>query len=99
MISTATIIDEKGNKKKGVVGLGSTVVIEDLDPEDDEDKKQEYAIVGTTEADPFEGKISNESPIGAAILGKKVGSTVTVRTPSGDHKYKIFKGKVRFKER
>jgi transcription elongation factor GreA len=93
MISTATIIDEKGNKKKGVVGLGSTVIIEDLDPEDDEDKKQEYAIVGTTEADPFEGKISNESPIGAAILGKKVGSTVTVRTPSGDHKYKILKVK------
>jgi transcription elongation factor GreA len=93
MISTATIIDDKGKKKKGVVGLGSTVVIEDMEPEDDDDVKQEYTLVGTTEADPFDGKISNESPIGAAILGKKVNSVVTVRTPSGDHKYKIIKVK------
>ena len=75
MISTATIIDDKGKKKKGVVNLGSTVIIEDMEP------------------DPFDGKISNESPIGAAILGKKVNSVVSVRTPSGDHKYKIVKVK------
>ncbi len=93
MISTATIIDDKGKKKKGVVALGSVVDIEDLAPEDDEDKEQEYTVVGTTEADPFDGKISNESPIGTAILGKKVNSVVTAHTPGGDHKYKIIKVK------
>ena len=82
MISTATIIDDKGKKKKGVVNLGSTVIIEDMEPEDDEEAQQEYTLVGTTEADPFDGKISNESPIGAAILGKIVNSVVSVRTPS-----------------
>lgn len=93
MISTANVINNKDKKKKGVVNLGSTVTIEDLEPEDEEDRKQEYILVGTTEADPFEGKISNESPIGAAILGKKVNVVVSVRTPSGDHKYKILKVK------
>jgi len=93
MVSTAIIIDDKGKKKKGVVGLGSKVLIEDLDPEDEEDKEQEYSVVGTTEADPFAGKISNESPLGAAILGKKVNTVVTVRTPTGEHEYKILKVK------
>ena len=61
--------------------------------EDEEDKEQEYSVVGTTEADPFAGKISNESPLGAAILGKKVNTVVTVRTPTGEHEYKILKVK------
>lgn len=92
MIGTATIIDAtNASVKKDVVGLGSVVVIEDLDPEDEEDREQKYTVVGTTEADPFEGRISNESPIGAAILGQKVNSVVTVRTPLGDHQYKLIK--------
>lgn len=93
LINTATIIDEKGKKKKGIVALGSTVVVQDLAPEDEEDKEQEYTVVGTTEADPFAGRISNESPLGAAILGKKVNSIVSVHTPAGDHDYKIIKVK------
>lgn len=89
MIKTAKIIDEK-DKKAGKVTLGATVVIEDLVPETPEDKEQTYTIVGTTEADPMEGRISNESPIGAAILNREVGTVVTVRTPLGDRQYKIL---------
>lgn len=70
MLKTAVVIDNS-KKRKTQVELGTTVIIEDLAPEFEEDKLQEYIIVGTTEADPFAGKISNESPIGAAILGKR----------------------------
>jgi transcription elongation factor GreA len=90
MLKTAVVIDSS-KKRKSEVELGTKVTIEDLAPEFEEDKIQEYTVVGTTEADPFAGKISNESPIGAAILGKKVGTVVTVRTPLGDHQYKIKK--------
>lgn len=78
----ATIIEEaKGDK----VGIGSTVVLQ-YDGEDDE---EEYKIVGSQEADPFNNKISNESPIATAILNKKVGSTVEVASPDGVYKVKI----------
>ncbi len=90
MIKTAKVIGDSG-KRKTKVELGATVVIEDLAAECEEDKSQTYTVVGTTEADPWEGKISNESPIGAAILGKKVNTVVTVRTPMGDRQYKILK--------
>lgn len=50
-----------------------------------------YAIVGPVEADPLEGKISNESPIGLALMGKKVGDTATITTPKGDATYEIVK--------
>ncbi|XOQ52271.1 MAG: Transcription elongation factor GreA [Succiniclasticum sp.] len=90
MLKTAVVIDNS-KKRKSEVELGTTVTIEDLAPEFEEDKIQEYTVVGTTEADPFAGKISNESPIGAAIMGKKVGTVVTVRTPLGDHQFKIKK--------
>ncbi|MBQ3142702.1 MAG: transcription elongation factor GreA [Bacilli bacterium] len=78
----ATIIEEaKGDK----VGIGSTVVLQ-YDGEEDE---EEYKIVGSQEADPFNNKISNESPIATAILNKKVGSTVEVASPDGVYKVKI----------
>ncbi len=70
--------------KKGVVAVGSTVVIVDEDDEEDE-----YSIVGSMEADPFENKISNESPIGKAIIGHKVGETVEVESPNGNYKVVI----------
>ena len=88
MVNTAKVITKK---RKTKVELGATVDIEDLAPEFEEDRLQSYTVVGTTEADPFAGRISNESPIGAAIMGKKVGTVVTVRTPVGDHQYKIVK--------
>ena len=87
MINTATIIDDTANKKKGVVGLGSVVVVKDMETGEEE----VYTIVGTTEADPFENRISNESPVGAAILGQKVNTVVQVNTPVGELSYKIVK--------
>lgn len=50
-----------------------------------------YTVVGPVEADPLEGKISNESPIGVALMGKKVGDNVTIKTPKGEIEYEIVK--------
>ncbi len=71
------------SKKGGHVGLGSTVHLEL------EDGQQKYTIVGSTEANPDEGKISDESPIGKALIGKKPGDEVHVQVPSGVLTYKI----------
>lgn len=78
MLSEAIIIQEKG--PKGVVRLGSTVEISDEDSGD----KEKYQIVGAVEADPKHGRISNESPFGRALLGKKKGDRVKVTTPEGE---------------
>lgn len=67
------------------VHLGSTVVIKDLEVNED----FEYTIVGSAEADPTEFRISNESPVGSAIIGKKVGKVIEVHVPAGVLKYKI----------
>ena len=79
----ATVIDEE--KNNGSVGIGCQV---ELQYEDDEDTES-YKIVGSQEADPFNNKISNESPIAAAIMGKKVGDTVEVSSPDGVYSVKI----------
>ena len=68
------------------VRLGNTVVIRDLEFDED----LEYTIVGTAEADPTDMKISNESPVGEAIMGQKVGSTVEVHVPAGVLRYEII---------
>jgi transcription elongation factor GreA len=70
--------------ESNIVSLGSTVHLEL------EDGKQHYTIVGSTEANPDEGRISNESPIGKALLGKKSGEEVEISVPSGTLKYKIL---------
>lgn len=75
-----------GNNKE-TVNVGSTVVINYVD----DDEEEEYKIVGSMEADPFENKISNESPIGQAIIGKKVGELVVVPSPNGSYQIKIVK--------
>ena len=72
MLRHIEIINTKGSSK--VVRIGSTVTVEFIDTK----KTETYAIVGSTEADPLNGKLSNESPLALAILDKKVGSTVTV---------------------
>ena len=69
------------------VGLGNTVKISYVDDEDDLD---EYKIVGSQEADPFESKISNESPIAKALMGHKVGDGVSVESPNGSYDVKII---------
>jgi transcription elongation factor GreA len=51
----------------------------------------EYSIVGPTEADPYENKISNESPVGKALIGKRVGETIEVQVPDGFAKFQIVK--------
>ncbi len=78
MLKYAQIISE-GGKVKGVISLGSTVVVYDKDY----DEEMTFKIVGTTEADVTDGKISNESPIGNALLNRKVGEEVEIATPDG----------------
>ena len=73
------------DSNKDVVHLGNTVVIKDMEYDEDET----YTIVGSTEADTTEGKISNESTVGMAILGKTVGTVVQVKVPAGTLEYKI----------
>ena len=70
-----------------VVQMGSQVVVVDL--EFAEDGAETFMIVGSTEADPDEGKISNESPLGQALIGQKVGAVVDVHAPAGVIKYEI----------
>lgn len=73
------------HKNSGVVEIGSVVTV--IFKEDNEE--EEYSIVGSTEADPFANKISNESPIATAILGSKPGDVVTVQTPDGGYELEI----------
>ncbi|WP_141503761.1 transcription elongation factor GreA [Paenibacillus luteus] len=68
------------------VSIGSIVTVEDMEYGD----KMDYSIVGTAEADPLQNKISNESPVGKAILGKKIGTVVEVNVPVGMIQYKIL---------
>ena len=68
-----------------MVRLGQCVVLYDYEF----DEEIEYYLVGSSEANPLEGKISNESPVGAAILGKKKGDDVVVESPGGSFKYNI----------
>ena len=74
------------NKSKDKVNVGLTVTISYLA----DGEEEVYKIVGSEEADPFENKISNESPIGAAIMGKSVGDVISVASPNGDFDVKIM---------
>ena len=78
------VVEEEADLDK--VNIGCSVKI--LDCEFDEEL--EYKIVGSTEANSLKGKISNESPVGKALLGKQVGDTVTVETPAGEFSYKVL---------
>lgn len=86
-IRNSEIIASGGKGSKGKVRLGNTVVIKDLEFDED----MEYTIVGSAEAAPAEFKISNESPVGEAIIDKKVGDIVEVNAPVGVLRYKILK--------
>ena len=89
MIKTAVIIDTSSSGKEGIVSLGCTVILKDVETGEEET----YTVVGTTEADPFNNKISNESPVGTAILGKKVHDVVVANTPAGELSYEILEVK------
>lgn len=86
ILEHATIIDDAQTEKDKVT-IGSTVSLQ----YDGDDEIEEYRIVGSQEADPFNNKISNESPIAMAILGKKVGDMAEVDSPNGTYKVKIVK--------
>ncbi len=71
--------------KTDAVGIGAKVTIKDVK----RDENHRYVLVGSAEADPSENRLSNESPVGKAIMGRKVGETVKVATPRGNVRYKI----------
>ena len=83
VLENVTIIEKVATDK---VNVGNTVKIAYVDDETDTDQ---YKIVGSQEADPFESKISNESPIAVALLGHKVGDVVEVASPNGSYEIKI----------
>ncbi|GBG57239.1 transcription elongation factor GreA [Sporomusaceae bacterium FL31] len=85
MLRNSKIIEE-GDIATDVVTIGCTVKLKDLEYDED----LQYTIVGSAEADPTEFKISNESPVGQAILGQKVGSVVEVNVPAGVLKYEVL---------
>ena len=78
------IVDPTHEDAKGTVAFGSQVTVLT-----DQQKKRNYKVVGSAEAAPLEGKISNESPVGRAILGRKVGDEVELETPAGASKLTI----------
>ncbi|SEM65822.1 transcription elongation factor GreA [Ligilactobacillus sp. WC1T17] len=84
MLNHAEIIDN-GAVAEGEVAIGRTVTFQEED-----DEPETYQIVGAAEADPFNGKISNESPIAKGLEGHSVGETVVVETPGGEMNVKII---------
>lgn len=85
MLRNARIINND-EVDTNTVSIGSKVVLQDVEFKEN----VEYSIVGTAESDPSQNKISNESPVGKAILGKKKGSVVDVNVPAGVVQYKII---------
>lgn len=83
MLENVSIITDVS---KDTVGIGNTVAIKYVD----DDEEDEYKIVGSQEADPFESKISNESPIAKALFDHKVGDIVTVESPNGSYDVEII---------
>lgn len=84
MLNNAQLIEDSNGAKE--IRIGSTVTVRD-----DDGEEETYTIVGSSEAKPAQGKISNESPVGKALLGKHVRQKVTVETPGGSYKLTIVK--------
>ena len=85
LLATAKIIEESATRD--TIQVGSTVTIKEFDS----DEKETFTIVGAAEAKPSEGRISNESPLGKALLNHSKGDEVSVKAPDGDYKVKIIK--------
>ncbi len=85
LLQNAEVADDEG-VKKGTIAIGSKVKLRDITFKED----VEYKIVGSTEADSMTGRISNESPLGRELLGKKTGDEIVVSTHAGDTKYKVL---------
>ncbi len=84
-VKNAVIIEK--TEDNSIVHIGSKVTVKDLEFNEEEI----YTIKGTTEVDPMNNVISNESPVGAALLGHKKGDTVTIKAPNGEYQLKILK--------
>ncbi len=84
ILSNAEIVEDTGKRDEVRVGVSVTVQEDDFEPE-------VFHIVGAKEADPRAGKISNESPIGKALMNRRVGESVVANTPAGDIRLKILK--------
>ncbi|KPU26618.1 transcription elongation factor GreA [Caloranaerobacter sp. TR13] len=85
ILRTARIIDDEDINLE-TVSIGTKVKVKDLEF----DEEIEYTIVGSAEADPYEGKISNESPVGEALIGRKIGEIVEVQVPDGVIRYEVL---------
>ena len=85
MLKNAVVVDES-ELPNDVVSVGTIVKVKDYDF----DEEVEYSIVGSAEADPMNFKISNESPVGSALVGKKVGDIVEVAVPDGVNKFEVL---------
>lgn len=86
MLRNADVIDDD-EVRSDIISIGCTVTLLDIEFEEE----MEYTIVGSAEADPLKGKISNESPVGMALLGHKIGQEVSIEVPSGVVTYKVLK--------
>ena len=86
LLATARVIEEDKKKRGETVQVGSTVTIQE-----DGSEEETYTIVGAAEANPREGKISNESPMGKAILNHRIGDEVKIETPDGSYTIRIVK--------
>ena len=92
-IRKAKVIEESASTM-GVINIGSYVTVRDMEF----DETEEYRIVGTSEADPMQNKISNESPLGKALLGKREGQVVDVEAPAGVLQYEVIRVSLEKKE-
>ena len=86
LLATARVIENDKKKKADAVQVGSTVTIQENGSD-----KETYTIVGAAEANPREGKISNESPMGKALLNQRAGDEVKIETPDGSYTIRIVK--------
>lgn len=86
ILNNCVVIDESHESDANAVGLGSKITVKDLEFNDEET----YRVVGSQEADPMNGRISEESPFGRALLGRVVGDEVQVEAPAGTLRYQIL---------
>jgi transcription elongation factor GreA len=86
LLATARVIEDNKKKKADTIQVGSTVTIQE-----DGSEEETYTIVGAAEANPRQGKISNESPMGRALLNHRAGDEVQVETPDGAYSVRVVK--------
>lgn len=89
LLKNAKVISDDSSAAPGVVSLGRTVAVREVGS----DYEEEYTIVGPPEADPAAGRISNESPMGKSLLGRRIGETAVVESPGGEIVFEVVRVK------